>query len=162
MLFRSDYVDTGRIMDSIRNQFTVLTDVAELRRALKSVSAVDPKGRVKLAFDSGRIVFSCKGELGTASESVETAPLTGAPQGEYWYLIPALSASLKALSGTVVLGIAQAGMLDLSTENAYYMQTAMRESVSARVVVQEVPKAEPKKAEKKAKPSKQKAAKKAA
>ena len=52
-LMEGDYVDTGRIMDNIRNQFKVLTDVAELRRALKTVSAVDPKGRVKLAFDGG-------------------------------------------------------------------------------------------------------------
>lgn len=162
-LMEGDYVDTGRIMDNIHNQFTVLTDVAELRRALKTVSAVAPKGRVKLAFDSGRITFSCKGELGSAAESVDIASLTGAPQGEYWYLIPALASSLKALSGTVVLGVAQAGMLDLSTENAYYMQTAVREPVAAPVVVRESPKAEPKKAEKaKFSKAKTKAAKKAA
>lgn len=73
-------------------------------------------------------------------------------------------ACLRSLSGTATLGIAQAGMLDLSTEGAYYMQTAMREPVAAPVVVQKAPKAEPKKAEKKAKPSKAKAktAKKAA
>lgn len=105
-LMEGDYVDTGRIMDNIRNQFTVLTDVAELRRALKTASAVDPKGRVKLAFDGGQVTFSCNSELGSAAESVDIAPLTGAPQGEYWYLVPALAASLKALSGTVVLGVA--------------------------------------------------------
>ncbi len=80
-------------------------------------------------------------------------PLTGTPRGEYWYLIEDLTACLRSLSGTATLGIAQAGMLDLSTEKAYYMQTAMREPVAAPVVVQEAPKAEPKKA----KPSKAKA-----
>jgi len=139
-LMEGDFTDTGRIMGSIRNQFTVLSDVAVLRRALKLVSTVDPKGRVKLAFEGGRVTFSCKGELGSAAETVETAPLTGTPQGEYWYLIPALTACLRALSGTVTLGIAQAGMLDLSTEHAFYMQTAVRAPVAAPVEVKQPPK----------------------
>ena len=167
LLMEGDYMDTDRLMNSIRNQFTVLTDVADLRRALKVVAAVAPKGRVKLAFDGGRITFSCQGELGSASQCLETAPLTGVPRGEYWYQIPDLMACLRSLSGTATLGIAQAGMLDLSTEGAYYMQTAMREPapVAAPVVVEEAPKAEPKKAVKKAKstkPPKPKTAKKAA
>ena len=111
---------------------------------------------MKLAFDGGRITFSCKGELGAASEQLDTVPLTGTPWGEYWYLIEDLTACLRSLSGTATLGIAQAGMLDLSTEGAYYMQTAMREPapVAAPVVVEEAPKAEPKKAVKKAKSTK--------
>lgn len=167
-LMEGDYTDTGRIMDNIHNQFTVLTDVAELRRVLKVVAPVDPKGRVKLAFDGGKITFSCKGELGAASESVDTAPLTGTPQGEYWYMIPKLMACLQALSGTVTLGIAQAGMLDLSTEHAYYMQVAVREPVAAPVVQQPEPKKatvktkQPKKAPAKAKQPKKTTASKAA
>ena len=166
MLMEGDYMDTDRLMNNIRNQFTLLTDVADLRRTLKTVAAVDPKGRVKLAFDGGRITFSCKGELGEACQELETAPLTGTPQGGYWYQIPDLMACLRSLSGTATLGIAQAGMLDLSTDNAYYMQTAMREPVAAPVVVRETPKAKTEKAAKakspKAKSSKAKTAKKAA
>lgn len=161
MLMEGDYMDTDRLMNNIRNQFTLLTDVAELRRTLKTVAAVDPKGRVKLAFDGGRITFSCKGELGEACQQLETAPLTGTPQGGYWYLISDLMACLRSLSGTATLGIAQAGMLDLSTEGAYYMQTAMREPVAAPVVVREATKAKPEKAAK-SKSSKAQTAKKAA
>ena len=160
-LMEGDYMDTDRLMNNIRNQFTLLTDVADLRRTLKTVAAVDPKGRVKLAFDGGRITFSCQGEQGSASECLDTAPLTGIPRGEYWYLIPDLTACLRSLSGTATLGIAQAGMLDLSTEHAYYMQTAMREPAAAPTPVQETPKAAPKKAAKK-KAAKPKTAKKAA
>lgn len=164
-LMEGEFADTGRIMGNVRNQFTVLTDVAELRRALKVVSAVDPKGRVKLAFDGGRISFSCKGEIGAAAESLDVAPLTGIPQGEYWYLIPRLMASLKALSGTVTLGVAQAGMLDLSTEHAFYMQVAVREPIAAPVVEVKAPpkaKAEPKPKKGKAKKPKKTADQKAA
>ena len=161
MLMEGDYMDTDRLMNNIRNQFTLLTDVADLRRTLKTVAAVDPKGRVKLAFDRGRITFSCQGELGSASECLDTAPLTGVPRGEYWYQIPDLMACLRSLSGTATLGIAQAGMLDLSTEHAYYMQTAMREPAAIPAPVKEAPKAAPKKAAKK-KAAKPKTAKKAA
>jgi len=160
-LMEGDYMDTDRLMGNVRNQFTVLTDVADLRRTLKTVASVDPKGRVKLAFDRGRITFSCQGKLGSASECLDTAPLTGVPRGEYWYQIPDLMACLRSLSGTATLGIAQAGMLDLSTEHAYYMQTAMREPAPAPTPVQETPKAAPKKAAKK-KAAKPKTAKKAA
>ena len=160
-LMEGDYMDTDRLMGNVRNQFTVLTDVADLRRTLKTVASVDPKGRVKLAFDRGRITFSCQGKLGSASECLDTAPLTGVPRGEYWYQIPDLMACLRSLSGTATLGIAQAGMLDLSTEHAYYMQTAMREPAAAPAPVQEAPKAAPKKAPKK-KAAKPKTAKKAA
>lgn len=160
-LMEGDYMDTDRLMGNVRNQFTVLTDVADLRRTLKTVAAVDPKGRVKLAFDRGRITFSCQGELGSASECLDTAPLTGVPRGEYWYQIPDLMACLRSLSGTATLGIAQAGMLDLSTEHAYYMQTAMREPAAIPAPVKEAPKAAPKKAAKK-KAAKPKTAKKAA
>ena len=45
-LMEGDYMDTDRLMGSIRNQFTVLTDVAELRRTLKTVAAVDRKSVV--------------------------------------------------------------------------------------------------------------------
>ncbi len=162
-LMEGDFVDIGYLMGSIRNQFTVLSDVADLRRTLQAVATMDPKGRVKLAFDGGRITFSCKSELGSAVESMDVVPLTGAPQGEFWYLVPELMNSLKALSGTVTLGIAQAGMLNLSTEKAYYMQSAMREPAVPPVAVQAQSKeAKPKKIPAKAKKPSKSAAKKAA
>ena len=48
------------------------------------------------------------------------------PNGEYWYSVQQLNACLKALSGTVTLGVAQGGMLTLSSSDAFYLQSAMR------------------------------------
>lgn len=159
-LMEGDYLDTERVMANIQNQFTVLSDVVELRRALRTVDAVDPKGRVKLAFQGEQLTFFCKGDLGAASESLDVVPLTGTPQGEYWYLVPGLRAGLKALSGTATLGIAQAGMLDLSTEHAYYMQTAVRPPAAAPMKAKRPAKV--RKAASKAKQPKETAATKAA
>lgn len=33
---------------------------------------------------------------------------------------------MKALGGTITLGIAQSGMLTISTQDAYYLQNVMR------------------------------------
>ena len=57
---------------------------------------------------------------------VDVIALTGAPAGDYWFSSRLLGTCLKALTGTVTLGIASGGMLTLSTQDAYYMQSAMR------------------------------------
>lgn len=54
--------------------------------------------------------------------------MTGTPKGEYWYSARRLMACLRALTGTLTLGIAQNGMLTLSAQDAFYMQNAMRPS----------------------------------
>ena len=62
----------------------------------------------------------------SASAPIEVIALTGAPAGDYWFNAKQLVTCLKALSGTVTLGIAQGGMLTLATQDAYYLQNAMR------------------------------------
>ena len=58
-------------------------------------------------------------------------PLTGMPQGEYWYISKQLMTCLRALSGTVKLGVAQSNMLTLETDDAYYLQTGVRPGAEA-------------------------------
>lgn len=125
-LIESNYIDTDRITSSLKNQFTVLTDVAELRKSLESVSCVEPDGKVRLSFKGMTLSFQCSGVHGSAHDTITVAPLTGMPQGEYWYLTKRLSNCLRSLSGTATLGVAAGGMLTLNTENAFYMQTGVR------------------------------------
>ena len=128
-LIESNYIDTDRITGSLKNQFTVLTDVAELRKSLESVSCVEPDGKVRLSFEGMTLSFQCSGVHGSAHNTITVAPLTGMPQGEYWYLTKRLSGCLRSLSGTATLGVAAGGMLTLNTENAFYMQTGVRPGV---------------------------------
>ena len=125
-LIEADYLDTDFLTSSLKNQFTVLTDVAELRKCLDSVSCVEPDGKVRLSFEGMTLSFQCAGVHGNASDAITVAPLTGMPQGEYWYLTRRLSSCLRSLSGTATLGIAAGGVLTLNTENAFYMQTGVR------------------------------------
>jgi len=127
-LLEGEYIDADWLMDSIRNQFQVLTGISELRKALSSASSVDVDGvgKVCLRFEGQRLTFRCAGEHGNTNVPMEMIPLTGLPQGEYWYGSRQLMDCLRALSGTVKLGIAQGGMLVLETEDACYAQTATR------------------------------------
>lgn len=125
-LLEGDYIDTDWIIGSIQNQFTVLTGVQELRKALDSASCVDTDGKVCLRFEGQRLTFCCRSERGNTAVALDVVPLTGMPRGEYWYIAKQLMLCLKSLAGTVKLGVAQGSMLTLETENAYYMQTGVR------------------------------------
>lgn len=100
--------------------------IHDMRAALSSVLSIGTGNRVKLSFQDQRLVFQCAGDCVSASAPIEVIALTGAPAGDYWFNAKQLVTCLKALSGTVTLGIAQGGMLTLATQDAYYLQNAMR------------------------------------
>ena len=131
-LLEGEYIDTDGLLGSIRNQFTVLTGVQELRKALDSASCVDSDGKTCLRFEGQRLTFRCESEHGNTAVPLDVIPLTGMPQGEYWYMSRQLLSCLKSLAGTVTLGIAQDGMLTLETENAYYLQTGVRPGAAGK------------------------------
>lgn len=125
-LMEGGYVDTDQLVSSLKNQFTVLTDIGEMRRALYSAASVEADGKIKLGFSGNDMTFTCTGSFGSACANLEVTALRGVPQGEYWYGTRHLLSCLRALSGTVTLGVAQGGILTLSTQDAFYMQTSMR------------------------------------
>ena len=137
-LIQEKYIDTDFLTSSLKNQFTVLTDVAELRRALDNVSCVEPDGKVQLSFEGMTFNFRCGGVHGSAQNAITVAPLTGMPQGEYWYLTKRLNNCLRSLSGTATLGIATGGMLTLDTEHAFYMQAGVRPGAPQSVPQKEI------------------------
>lgn len=149
-LLEEEYIDVERLIGGVQSQFTVLTGIAELKKALELAACVGAGGKVCLRFGGNRLTFHCRSENGNTTIPLDVIPLTGAPQGEFWYLSERLMSCLKALAGTVKLGVAQGGMLTLEAEDAYYLQTGVR------------PPAAVEKAEKKEKKKKKAPAKKAA
>lgn len=125
-LMDGGYIDADGVLAALVNSFTVLTDAAELRQALNAVTAISTGNTVKFSFSGSKIKLHCRNEGGDSRTEVEVIPLTGTPQGDYWFNPKQLSACLQALAGTVTLGIAQSGMLTISTNDAFYMQTGMR------------------------------------
>ncbi len=125
-LMEGSYINTNQLLTAIRNGFTVLTDILDLKSALSSVLCVGAEGKVSLSFDGPALTFYCQGTNASATAPIEVIPLTGNPQGEYWYSAKKLAACLRALSGNVTLGVSQNGMLTLNTQDAIYVQSAMR------------------------------------
>lgn len=125
-LMDGGYINVDQVLDALVNSFTVLTDVTDLKMALNAVIAINVAESIKLSFEGNQIRFHCQSGEGEASTALEVIPLTGTLQGEYWFSPRRLSACLHSFTGTVTLGIAQNGMLTLSTNDAFYMQTAMR------------------------------------
>lgn len=155
VFFRENFAYSARLMDggyinadgvfaSLVNNFTVLTDVADLKRALSEATAISVENAVKLTFSGTRIEFCSHYENGDSSTAMEVIPLTGLPKGEYWFNASQLSACLRALMGTVTLGVAQGGVLTLSTNDAIYMQTGMRPQTAKAEKPKKAAKSQPK------------------
>lgn len=125
-LMAGSYINTNQLLTAIQNGFTVLTDILDLKSALASVLCVGAEGKVSLTFDGLALTFYCQGVEASAKAPIEVIPLTGDPQGEYWYSAKKLMACLRSLSGNVTLGVSQNGMLTLNTQDAFYVQSAMR------------------------------------
>lgn len=127
-LMEGGYIDTNQLISYLQNSFTVLTDVTDLKEGLNTVLCVGADSKVSMTFEGGQLTFRCEGTHANAETSIEVIPMTGTPKGEYWYSARRLMACLRALTGTLTLGIAQNGMLTLSAQDAFYMQNAMRPS----------------------------------
>ena len=82
--------------------------------------------RTILHFDGNRLTLRCTGEVGSSNAALTVIPLTGQPTGDYCFAVDRLERCLRALRGTVTLGIAQTGMLTLSTEDAQLRMTASK------------------------------------
>lgn len=125
-IMEGSYINVNQLLAAIQNGFTVLTDILDLKGALSSVLCVGAEGRVSLSFDGPTLTFYCEGTGASATAPVEVIPLTGNPQGEYWYSAQKLTTCLRALSGNVTLGVSPNGMLTLNAQDAFYVQSAMR------------------------------------
>lgn len=125
-LMEGRYVDIDKMTEQLKPTFTVLVDTTELCHAIVSTSTVASDNKIVFAFHDNRLDLHCAGTAGRSSVSLEIIPLTGVPKGEYGYFVGQLKKALRTLSGTMTLGIASHGVLMLSTEKAFYMQSAAR------------------------------------
>ena len=120
------YVDTDQVIQSLQPTFTVFLDAEDLRRAVRSIGTVETDSRIIFRFQDQKLELRCIGTYGTAALELEIVPLTGSPTGEYHYSTQHLAKCLRVLNGALTLGVAQQGILTLSTDEMFYLQTALR------------------------------------
>lgn len=119
------YVDTDQVIQSLQPAFTALLDAEDLRRAIQTIASTGSDSRVVFCFQSQRLELRCTGTYGTAALALEAIPLTGNPVGEYHYSAQHLKKCLRVLNGSVTLGIAQQGILTLSADGIFYLQSSL-------------------------------------
>lgn len=127
-----EYIDTEAIMAKLRNQFTVLTDIEELRDTLYATASIDPDGTIMLGFDGNLLYTRCDSEYARAVNSMNVIPLTGTPKGEFWYQSRYLMECLRVTEGMTTVGVAQSGLLTVTSENGSYLQSPIRAPAAVR------------------------------
>ena len=136
-----EYIDTDKLIARLTNRFTVLADMEELRDTLYSTVSIDPDGTLMLGFDGNLLYTRCDSEYAKAVNSMNVIPLTGTPKGEYWYRSRQLMECLRVTEGMTTIGVAQNGLLTVSTENSYYFQSPVRAPATVRKAPDPAPKA---------------------
>ena len=135
------YIDTNKLIARLTNRFTVLADMEELRDTLYATVSIDPDGTLMLGFDGNLLYTRCDSEYAKAVNSMSVIPLTGTPKGEYWYRSRQLMECLRVTEGMTTIGVAQNGLLTISTESSYYFQSPVRAPATVRNAPDPAPKA---------------------
>lgn len=126
-LMEGNYINVEQLLSQVKANFTVLTDTDALRTAVSTVFAVaEDTGKLMLRFGGGCIHLECTGECGRSASALDVIPLSGTPQGEFWYNPRQLYECLRAQSGTLMVDVAQNGILILRSDELVCMQMAVR------------------------------------
>lgn len=133
-LMAGQAVDGVALLNSVKSSFTILTDGETLYDAMSSSLSVN--GEVNcfsLRFADSKVYLRCESEYGIATREVDVVPLSGMPEGEFWYSPHQLLQCLRALRGTLMLDVGQGGMLLMRTDDLTCLQTARRKPTMTAV-----------------------------
>ena len=157
-LVEGSYFDERQMFAMAKSRFAVLSDTDSLRKAMTSVYAVVGKQfRFSLSFQMHLLRMTCESEFGSSSVEVPVVPLSGNPNGVYWYNPEMLLECLRAQNGTLMLKVTQNNALLLESDELTCMQAAVREP---KPIERAVPKPVEEKKEEKPKTDKPKGARK--
>ncbi|MBQ9346837.1 MAG: hypothetical protein IJT94_05770 [Oscillibacter sp.] len=125
------FAEVDKVLAALRPTFMILTDAEALRNVVASSCVVmGTQNRFKLTFHGSRLESHCQSENGTSGLGLDVTALSGTPGGDFWFHPRLLLDCLRALSGTLKLGIVSNGALVMQTENLTCVQVAMREPAS--------------------------------
>ena len=143
-LMEGQYFNSQQLLSYLKPAFTILTDAEALREAISAATVVSGKqNRFSLTFEGDTIFPRCESELGVSSSGLTVVALSGNPCGTYWFNPDKLNECLRAQKGTMMLDIANNGVLLLRTDELTCMQMNIREPKP--ISVQEKPRTRKKK-----------------
>lgn len=123
-----NFLNTDQVLKGVKPAFSLLTDGVALREGLCRVCLENrTHSRFSVNFNGNSIKMTWESQWGTSSTELEALALSGLPAGTFWYNPDKLLGCLKALKGSVILKVCQAGTLVLETDELICLQMAMRE-----------------------------------
>lgn len=126
-LMEGNPMDAQSVLSMAKAEFTVLTDAEAMQTAVDAVLCVAGEhSKVMLGFNYNRLTLRCTNSNGDASGGMDVVALSGNPHGEYWYNGKQLYQCLRAQNGTMMVDVAQNGVLLMRTDDLVCMQMAMR------------------------------------
>ena len=122
------YFDADQLLGRAQPSFTVLTDAEAMKQVLSAVYPVTGmQNRFSLTFAGNKLRMRFESEFGTSSIEMDVIPLSGTPEGVFWYNPAKLLECLRAQRGALMLGLAQNGALLMRTDDLVCLQLATRE-----------------------------------
>ena len=121
------YIDTETLLHNLKPSFSVLVDGQVLYQSIRAVDTISVGGsKLHLHFNGDTLTLDASTKLGNTSTAVEITPLTGASQGDFYYVNAKLKECLRALQGSLVLNVMESGILLIHCDDTTCMFTACR------------------------------------
>ena len=124
------FVDTTKLVKSIKAEYTAVVDVNKMKAALGliSVDALAGNTRVpmNMLFSGGEIVMRCDSEFGKSSSSIPATFSKDTPSAGFFYDVSALLKLFQVVSGRVKIELDSKGFMMIKTQNEVYCQGPVR------------------------------------
>ena len=129
-----EYIDTNKVVQSIKPAYTAVADSKELKAALELIKIDTDTAPVKLNFSDGQIHLHRNSKDGEANTAVSAAISSGTPDSGFYYHVDNLYKLFQVVDGRVRLEIDARGMMIVKTVNEVYVQTPQRPPAKSKEV----------------------------
>ena len=121
-----EYIDTNRLIQSIKPAYTAVTESKELKEALRLMSIDNDGTPVNLTMSNGQIHLNRNGDSDEANTTIIAAVSADTPESGFYYNVENLSKLFQVVSGRIRLEIDARGMMVVKTASEFYVQTPQR------------------------------------
>lgn len=120
------FVDTTKLVKSIKAEYSAVVDVSKMKEALGliSVGALlgDKRVPINMLFSGGEIIMRCNSDFSEGSSSVPASISKDTPGTGFFYDVSALLKLFQVLGGRVKIELDPKGFMMIKTKNEVYCQ----------------------------------------
>jgi DNA polymerase III sliding clamp (beta) subunit (PCNA family) len=124
------YIDTNRLMKSMKPAYAAVAEAEKLKEALSVVSVAASAGKaiqpINLVLSDGEIALKCSNEYGSSNMAVPANVSSTTPGTGFYYNVSYLQSLFQVMSGKVKLEIDAKGFMVIKTRSEVYFQGPVR------------------------------------